>query len=259
MNFALYVFIFCVLLFFCILACFHAARIWGKNEMLKTGSEGNDSAILTGVVFSLLGLMVSFSFAGAYGRYEERRHVILQESNAIGTAYLRVDMLPEQSQPAIRDLFRKYAETRAQFYDALRETGKEPAINSFNKAVELQNAIWTASVQASGATKDTAPRMLLMPALNEMIDIVSTRNLAVQTHPPALVSVALSLLALLSAWFAGYNARKATRPLIYYSLAFSFAISFMMYVILDLEFPSHGFVNLRDANSLLVDLAKSMR
>lgn len=259
MNFTLYVMVFCVLLFFGILVCFHTARIWGNKEMLKTGSEGNDSAILTGVVFSLLGLMISFSFAGAYGRYEARRQVILQESNAIGTAYLRVDLLPEQSQPAIRALFKQYAQTRADFYQALRNTSPEPALASYSKAVELQNAIWTASVQASGEAKDTAPRMLLIPALNEMIDIVSTRNLAVQTHPPALVSAALSLLALLSAWFAGYDARKAKRPLIYYSIAFAFAISFMMYVILDLEFPSYGFVNLSDANALLVDVAKSMR
>ena len=66
-----------------------------------------------GAVFALLGLLLAFTFSGAASRFEDRRWFINSEANAIGTAYLRLDLLPAEAQPPLRDLFRRYADNFA--------------------------------------------------------------------------------------------------------------------------------------------------
>ena len=67
-------------------------------------------------MFALLGLLLAFSFSGAASRFEDRRHLITQETNAIGTAYLRIDLLPGDAQPKMRELFRHYLDSRLETY-----------------------------------------------------------------------------------------------------------------------------------------------
>ncbi len=149
MNITTYVTLLCVPIFFGMMLCFHWARILGKRRIEQTGHPGLDSDIMVGAVFGLLGLLIAFSFSGAYSRYEVRRQIILEETNAIGTAYLRVDLLPEQAQPEVRVLFRKYTESRARFYDDLA-TDVQKASDNLVETAQLQQAIWTTSVQNTG-------------------------------------------------------------------------------------------------------------
>ena len=67
-------------------------------------------------LFALMGLMLGFAFAGAVSRLDARRELIVREANAIGTAYLRVDLLPAAAQPELRQLFRRYLEARMRVY-----------------------------------------------------------------------------------------------------------------------------------------------
>jgi len=70
-------------------------------------------------IFGLLGLLVAFTFSGASSRYDLRRQMTVDESNAIGTAYLRLDLLSAQAQPALREKFRRYLEARIAAYRLL--------------------------------------------------------------------------------------------------------------------------------------------
>ena len=72
-----------------------------------------------GAVFALLGLMIAFTFSGAASRLEVRRQLIVQEANAIGTAYLRLDLLPPGAQPGLREDFRQYVDARLAVYSKL--------------------------------------------------------------------------------------------------------------------------------------------
>ena len=67
-------------------------------------------------IFGLMGLLIAFTFSGAASRYELRRQMIVDEANAIGTAYLRLDLLPSHAQPALREKFRRYLEARIAVY-----------------------------------------------------------------------------------------------------------------------------------------------
>jgi len=104
---------------------------------------------LTGVetaIFGLMGLMIAFTFSGAADRYELRRQLIVEEANAIGMAYLRLDLLPVASQPALREKFRQYVEARIAVYRVLPDIGASEAQAAI--ALMLQNEIWTGDLTA---------------------------------------------------------------------------------------------------------------
>ena len=79
-----------------------------------------------------LGLLIAFTFSGATSRFEARRHLLTEEANAIGTAYLRLDLLPATAQPELRRMMRAYVDARMAGGDG-------------GDDVRLQNAIWTAA------------------------------------------------------------------------------------------------------------------
>jgi hypothetical protein len=86
--------------------------------VLAKNPEGENKSIgaIEGAVFGLLGLMVDFTFSGAASRFEDRRHLITDEANAIGTAWLRASILPADAQPEIRKLFLQYINNRTNVY-----------------------------------------------------------------------------------------------------------------------------------------------
>src|SRR5437867_645752 len=86
-------------------------------------------------VFGLMGLLITFIFYGAGTRFDIRRNLISQEANAIGTAYLRLDLLPAEAQPVLRDDFRKYLHSRLAVYRMM------PDIKAVNAALDRSEAL----------------------------------------------------------------------------------------------------------------------
>jgi hypothetical protein len=210
-----------------------------------------------GSVFGLLGLLVAFTFSGASTRFDARRHLIVEETNAIGTAYLRLDVLPSAVQPALRDSFRRYLDSRLAIYRKLPDVAA--AKEELAKSNHLQAEIWrvgVAAVQAEGAP--SAAPMLFLPALNAMFDITTTRTMATQMHPPEIVYVMLFGLALLASLLAGYGMAGGKVRKWLHMIGFAVIMALSVYVILDLEFPRLGFIRVNAFDQALVDLRKSM-
>lgn len=90
---------------------------FGRRLRLRHSEEKSSSGlgVIDGAVFGLMGLLLAFSFSGAVSRFETRLQLIVQETNAIGTAWLRVDLLPEAAQPEIRSTFAPIS-TRASLF-----------------------------------------------------------------------------------------------------------------------------------------------
>jgi hypothetical protein len=226
------------------------------NDDSSTAVEGIGAA--DGAVFAVLGLLIAFTFSGATARFDSRRQLIVEETNDIGTAYLRLDLLPGDAQPALRESFRRYLDARIEVYrkfpdiTAVRE--------SLVKVNELQSQIWrqaVAAIQTDGAP--LAATMLLLPALNAMIDITTTRTMAMQIHPPVVIFALLFGLALVSSLLVGYDmaSSKARNWLHMIGLAFVMAVS--VYVILDIEYPRLGFIRVDSFDQALVELRESMK
>jgi hypothetical protein len=209
-------------------------------------------------VFGLLGLLLAFTFSGAASRFEDRRHLITEEANAIGTAYLRIDLLPPDTQSAIRQLFARYLITRTDIYRGAEDVTATRARSS--ETASIQSEIWSKAVSASqrpDAATDAAK--LLLPALNAMIDITTTRAVARQNHPPRIIFVLLAVLSLVSALLAGYVMCSAAVRSWFYMLLFSATMIATFFVILDLEYPRFGLIRIDEADEVLVELRNLVR
>jgi hypothetical protein len=257
LNYTLVAVIGCVALFLGMVLVSLAAYRLGRRRLAIDSAAPESSGAITGAIFALLGLLMAFTFNGAYSRLDARRQLIVQEANAIGTAYLRLDLLPAEVQAPLREAFREYAAYRAA--ERVYVADSPEARSHYAKTAELQNEIWAGAVAASGGPEHQSARMLLMAALNQMIDIVTTRSVAIQTHPPLLIWIALSVIALACAGMAGYSASSAEHPKYYYFIAFAAIIAFTLYIILEMEYPRYGLVRLDQVNQVLIDLAESMR
>jgi hypothetical protein len=232
----------------------------GLRRSEKFPDEGNEgTGAIEAAVFALFGLILAFSFSGGMGRLDDRRAQIVQETNAIGTAYLRIDLLPEADRPALRDLFRKYVDSRiAVFGD---NSTFEGVMAEFDRGAAIQNEIWTkavASVQSDNTMLPT--RALVIPALNDMIDITTTRKMAMFTHLPDLILWLLIAISLITALLAGYamsKRRKGVRSW-FHTMMYALVVSLTMYVVLDLEYPRAGLIKLDDIDRALIELRATM-
>ena len=102
----------------------------------------------------------------------------------------RLDVLPAGTQPKLRDLLRKYTDSRIAIYRQFSESGLAPARAEFARSTALQQEIWSDAVAACGDVSSST--VVVLPALNAMFDIATTRLAATQMHPPGIVFVVLA-------------------------------------------------------------------
>lgn len=231
-------------------------RLGDRYELLDPDGAHTGTGPVEGAVFALFGLLVAFSFSGAAARFDARRHLIVEETNAVGTAYLRLDLTPPAAQPVLRDLFRRYLDTRLEVYERLPDLAA--AGEALERAGRLQTDIWS---QATTACRDAGPQpcaILLLPALNAMFDITTTRTAAARMHPPAVIFGMLFVLGLGCSLLAGYSMAVGNRRKWTHMIAFGAITALTVYVILDLEFPRIGFIRVDAFDQVLKDLRTTM-
>ena len=259
MEHGLYVSLFALGLFLGMLILLEVGRRIGVRRLAED-PEGAEAGVGTveGAVFALLGLLIAFTFSGAASRFDTRRQLIVEETNDIGTAYLRLDLLPVDAQPALREKFREYVDTRLAIYRKLPDIAA--AKEEMAKANRLQVEIWRQSVAASRAQgASAAAPMLLLPALNAMIDITTTRTMAGQIHPPIIIFALLFGLALVSSLLVGYGMASSKDRNWLHMLGLAFVMAVSVYVILDIEYPRLGFIRVDSFDQALVELRESMK
>ena len=258
MSYTLYGFLLSVGLFFGMLILVEVGRSIGVRRLAQD-PEGARAGFGTieGAVMALLGLLLAFTVSGAGARFDTRRNLIVEETNAIGTAYLRLDMLPTAVQPALRENFRRYLDARIEVYRKLPDIAA--AKQELAAANKLQGEIWRQAVAASRAPDSHVDAgKLLLPALNVMIDITTTRTMAMLLHPPIIIFVMLFALALVSALLSGCGMAGGKSRSWLHMLCFSFIIAVTVYVILDIEYPRLGLIRVDAFDQALVELRQTM-
>ena len=213
--------------------------------------------VVEGAVFSLLGLLIAFTFSGAATRFEGRRHLIVEEANDIGTAYLRISVLPASAQPALRELFRQYLDSRLETYRKLPDVAAAKA--ELERSLKFQGEIWSNAVEACRASGSQPAHMLLLPALNAMFDITTTRTEATKNHPPSIIFAMIGVLSLAAALLAGYGMAGGQLRSWVHIVGFAAAMALTVYVIVDIEYPRFGFIRVADADRVLQELRDSMK
>jgi hypothetical protein len=188
-------------------------------------------------IFALYGLLLAFTFSGAPSRLDTRRKLIADEGAAISAAYLRLDLMAPESQPALREQFRQYLDSRLAAYQKLPDV--KAAEVELAKSTKLQTEIWIQAIAASRlAGAHAEGGKLLLPALNEMFAVATRRTMASRIHPPPIIFGLLFLLALVCSLLAGYEMAVSKQRSWLHLLAFSLVAVITVFVILEIEYPA---------------------
>lgn len=199
------------------------------NNDAETDGKSNAGTI-EAAIFTLFGLLIAFTFSGAASRFDDHRHLIAEETNVIGTAYLRLDIVDADARAELQALFRRYTDSRLEYYRRLPDV--EAAQHEWNNSMALQNTIWKQAVAACRTQTVSSACVVLLPALNAMIDITTTRKMAMMMHPPKIIFVLLFVFATMTV--------------------------IAVYVIADIEYPRFGVIRVDAADQILIELRESM-
>jgi hypothetical protein len=247
---------FALLVFVGIIISFTIGRRLGARAAQrdpKGFTKGN--AAIDGAVYGLFGLLVAFTFSGAATRFDGRRELMGREANTIGTAYLRLDLLPDDVRGGVKKKLRDYLDTRIEMFASV--SNPPVALAAMARGQKLQSEIWSEAVAAT--RRPGGPdAFALLPPLNEMIDITTTQRVAWETHPPKIVYVMLGALAFVAALLGGHSMGAAKTHHLMHTIVYAVVLASTSYIILDIEYPRLGLIRVDSADQVLVDLRASM-
>jgi hypothetical protein len=189
-------------------------------------------------VFGLFGLLLALTFSFVVSRGEDRRRLLMEETNAIGTAYLRCDIAPDPLRSELRTKMRAYVDQRVLHAEA----GTDLLLldDAARRATALQGEIWSAAAALVRAHPDADAYALLIEALNQMIDMQSARDAMLQAHLSPAVLLFLSLTATVTAIVAGYTLGLAGQRHTLATIGFVLLTVLVMFVIVDMDRPRRG-------------------
>lgn len=231
-------------------------RIGLRRIALEGPGVHSGTGVVEGAVFALLGLLFAFTFTSAASRFDARRDLILQEANAVGTSYLRLDYLDPQDQPDLRNSYRAYLDVRMKLYSNASRNDEHEAL--LLREGELQSEIWKKTHAALARDGRDKLNMLIVPPINEMFDLSSSRTAATKTHIPIMILALLLLLAVLGAILAGFAMASASRKWVH-MIAFATILTLTTHVILDLEYPRYGIIRVDSADAYLKQVRDGMK
>jgi len=250
--------LFSILLFLSMLMMLEVGRrLAVRRRSKEVDGERSNLGPIEGAVFAIFGLLMAFTFSGAASRFNEKRMLIAEEANTIETAYLRLHLVSD-AEPKLQDLFRQYLDSRLETYRKLPDM--KAASLEMGDSKRIQEQIWTGAVAATRLpSSHPAAGWLLLPALNNMIDITTTRTMALQMHPPRIIYALLFGLGLICSLLAGYRMATGQHRSWLHILGFTVITVIVVYVVLDIEYPRAGLIRLEAADQVLVDLRQEMR
>ena len=229
----------------------------GRKRLLALGEDWQAGlGTLDGAVFGLMGLLVAFTFTGAATRFDARRSLVTEHVNAIGTAWLRLDLLAAPEREKARDGFRRYVDTQLEI---LGNSGNNDAVRAdMGRLSSIQQEIWETLIQAAKSDKSLPLTQTVLPPVNEMFDLSTTRYMAARQHPPVAVFLMLGLLVLVSGLMAGYGMAKAVRQSALHLFGFAALMALSVYLILDIEYPRLGIIRIHSFDQAMIELRASM-
>jgi hypothetical protein len=227
----------------------------GRNHRLRQPNPDDPSVgVSVGSLLALLAFLLAFTFSMAASRYDDRRQIVLEEANAIGTTYLRARFLPEPERTEAAALLREYVDVR------LKAAEPGTTFKDLSRAIvrseEIQADLWDRATSVAERSP-TVLTSLFVQALNEMIDVHGKRiMIGVRTRIPLSIWLGLALVAMVGLSSAGFQAGLAVqqRSIVMVWLVLSFAT--VLTLIADLDHPQKGMI--RNTQTPMMDLRSSM-
>ncbi|MBE3603103.1 hypothetical protein IMX07_05650 [bacterium] len=205
------------------------------------------SNTVQGAILALLGLLLGFTFAMALSRYETRRTMVLDESNTLGTAFLRASFVPDPYRIDAQNALREYATARLDFYRAGYDQQRIAA--ALDRASRLQARLWFDAAAAVKA-QPTVATSLFIQSLNDLIDFAAKRRDALDDRIPLTVWATLGAVSILAVFLTGHIERKRFSVL---SLVLPIAVAAVLGLIADLDAPRSGSIEVSQQQMLTLN------
>jgi hypothetical protein len=232
------------------MAAWIGAVLLRRNKPLDS-DDREDFDVVQSATLTLLALVIGFSLSMAVGRYDQRKNYEEEEANAIGTEFLRADLLPAAEAAAIRSLLAKYVEQRILFYQ-VRDPHELDEINL--KTAALQTQLWSAA--HSGAAPQPNPLTALAVAgMNDVINTQGYTQAAWRNRLPLESWSLMIVIGVFSSLLVGYGSRSAiAKKRFLLIMPMVVALSFML--IADIDSPRRGIIRVVPQN--LISTAQSL-
>ena len=216
-------------------------RIGRRAAAESDAAAGVQIGAVQGAILGLLGLLLGFSFAAAGGRFIERQDLIVSEANAIGTAYLRADLLEDPFRTELKGALKRYVAHRVELTSRLRFgiTDADAA-----EIEQLHARMWNAAI--AGVNKRPETMVSVLPPLNDVIDLHSTRLYAGMKHLPTIVMGLLICSSMLSVGVIAYGYGTGGSRRLSLTVPLALVIGVALWVTIDLDRPRAGLIQLND-------------
>jgi len=211
--------------------------------------EWKDLDTVLAATLTLLGLIIGFSFSTAIDRYNQRKHCEAEEANAIGTEYVRVDLLPAADATRLRELLRNYLDQRVLFYETGRvlfyETGYERQLRKIDTDTSrLETELWSA-VRGAAVAQPTPTTALAVAGMNDVLNARGYTQAAWWNRVPASAWSLMAAIAIFCNVLLGYDARRK-HILLLLMLPLALSVSFLL--IADIDSPRGGLIHVLPQN-----------
>ncbi len=233
--------------------------MWGAAELgarlahlrRQAGKELEGFNIVLGATLTLLGLIVGFAFSMAVGRYDQRKSYEEEEANAIGTEYVRVDLLSPADAGKLHPMLKRYLDRRIVFYQT-RDSSELEQVHQ--EVVGLQDKMWSTVVSAA-QVQPTPITALVVAGMNDVLNRQGYTQAAWWNRIPVAAWALIGIIAICCNVLMGFTVHDTnlTRPL--FVLPLVLAIAFML--LADLDSPRGGIIRVRPQN--LISLADSLK
>jgi hypothetical protein len=220
-------------------------RVFPLNEDAR-----NDFGVVLGATLTLLGLLTGFSFSMAVSRYDQRKNYEEAEANAIGTEYLRVQLLSAADAARVHELLKKYVDQRVLFYTT-RSPQALAKIDADTAA--LQKELWSALLPAAAA-QPTPPIALVLSGMNDVLNSQGYTQAAWWNRIPIAAWILMTAIAVCCNVLIGYGAHRTDRRIF---LIVPVAVSIAFFLISDIDSPRGGSIRVAPQN--LLSLSQSLR
>lgn len=212
----------------------------------------DDFGVVQAATLTLLGLIIGFTFSMAVGRYDQRKNYEEEEANAIGTEYVRAELLPAADAATVQGLLKAYLDQRVLFYTT-RDADELAQVNT--ETGRLQNVMWK-TVRNAATAQPTPVVALAVGGMNDVLNTQGYTQAAWWNRIPVAAWALMTLIAMCASLLVGYGAKaaKAGAGLL---LVMPLVVSLSFALIADIDSPRGGLIRVKPLN--LHALVDSMR
>lgn len=221
-----------------------------EKRMAKRGEPSSDFNLAVTATLTLLGLIIGFSFSMAMSRYDQRKNYEEAEANAIGTEYVRVDVLPAADAAKIKSLLATYTDLRIAFYRS-RDWNQLQRINA--DTAQMQDQLWRA-VEVPASAQPTAVSALTLAGMNDVLNSQGYTQAAWWYRIPTEAWILMIAIALYANLLMGFGAQGPRTNTLLLVLPLLVGISFLL--VADIDSPRGGLVRVHPIN--LIALSQSL-